>query len=129
WRALAGRGALGLALLVPLVLAALGIVVALSLDAAFSTTLAIIAGAVLVGLGVGPLADVLLEHLDRSYTRGWHAYELWAERHGHEVLLLRTRDRLRFGKIYRAVQRAAEHGWAPPPRVRPVRRAVRAPGR
>lgn len=32
----------------------------------------------------------------------------WVQHHGREVLLLRTPDALRFGQIYRAVQRAVE---------------------
>jgi hypothetical protein len=109
WRAVAGRGALGLAMLVPLALAAIGVVVALSLDASPGMTLALVLGAVLVGFGVGPVADVLLEHMDRSYARGSREVEIWALWRGSPVLLLRTGDQLRFGKIYRAIQRALEH--------------------
>jgi hypothetical protein len=108
WRAVAGRGAIGVAMLVPLVLAAIGIAVAVTLDASTTTTVAVVAGAVLVGLLAGPLADVLLEHMDRSYAQGSREIEIWALWRGSPVLLLRTGDRLRFGKIYRALQRALE---------------------
>jgi hypothetical protein len=113
WRTVAGRGALGLTMLVPVVLALVGVVVALSLHASATTTVALVGVAVLVGLGAGPLADFLLEHMDRSYARGAHAYEIWADWRGTPVMLLHTRDALRFGQVYRALQRAIE---------RPVRR-------
>jgi hypothetical protein len=108
WRALAGRGALGLAMLVPVGLGLIGVAVGLSIDASPTVTVAMVLGAVLVGFLAGPLADVLLEHLDRSYARGSREVEIWALWRGREVLLLRTGDQLRFGKIYRALQRALE---------------------
>jgi len=108
WRAVAGRGALGVAMSIPIVLAVIGVVVALSLELSTTVTLAVVCGAVLVGFLAGPLADVLLEHLDRSYARGSREVEIWALWRGHPVLLLRTGDQLRFGKIYRALQRALE---------------------
>ncbi|HEU4425704.1 MAG TPA: DUF6232 family protein [Pilimelia sp.] len=116
WRALAGRGALGVAMLVPLALAGIGLAVALSFDASTNVTVALVGGALLVGLGVGPLADFLLEYMDRSYARGAHAHEIWADWRGSPVLLLRTSDALRFGKVYRALQRAIE-------RPQPARRS------
>lgn len=108
WRAVAGRGALGMAMLFPLVLAAIGVLVALSVEASRTTTLIVVCAAVLVGFLAGPLADVLLEFLDRSYARGSRQVEIWALWRGSPVLLLRTGDRLRFGKVYRALQRALE---------------------
>ncbi|HYN97280.1 MAG TPA: DUF6232 family protein [Pilimelia sp.] len=112
WRAVAGRGALGLAMLVPLALGAAGLAAALTLDLAPMNTLAVALAAALVGLGVAPLADVLLEFMDRSYARGSQAHEIWALRHGQPVLILRTGDALRFGKVYRALQRALEQPQA-----------------
>lgn len=108
WRVLAGRGAIGAALAGPLVAAALGIALALWLDRSPTVTIAIVGASVLVGLAVGPVADFLFEHLDRSYARGSRQLELWARWRGHPVRLLRTGDALRFGQIYRAVQRAVE---------------------
>lgn len=108
WRTVAGRGALGVAMLVPVALGAVGVAVALSIGASATTTIAMVLGAGLVGLLAGPLADVLLEHLDRSYARGARQVEIWALWHGAPVLLIRTGDQLRFGKIYRALQRALE---------------------
>lgn len=58
-----------------------------------------------------PFLELPLNWLDRSYERGSHVHELWVRHHGQEVLLLRTPDALRFGQVYRAVQRAVErHG-------------------
>lgn len=116
WRVLAGRGAIGVALAGPLVAALLGVALALWLHRSLTVTVAIVGASVLVGLAVGPLADFLFEHLDRSYVRGSRQWEMWARWRGHPVLLLRTGDALRFGKIYRAVQRAMENaGPAPRP--------------
>jgi hypothetical protein len=35
-------------------------------------------------------------------------HEIWARCRGTEVMLVRTDDRTRFGRIYRALQRALE---------------------
>lgn len=115
WRILAGRGAIGAAMAGPLVAAVLGAAVALWLHRSPTVTIAIVGASVLVGLGVGPLADFLFEHLDRSYARGSRQLEIWARWRGEPVRLLKTRDALRFGQIYRALQRAME-------RSQPMRR-------
>lgn len=108
WGTIAGRGALALAILVPVVVGALGIAVAFALEASRGTTIALAGGGVLVGLMAAPLADLLLEHVDRSYDRGSRTREIWGRtRHG-DILLLRTADGARFGRIYRALQRALE---------------------
>lgn len=114
WRRVAGRGALGMVLLVPLGTAALGLVVALQLNASATVTVALVGAAVLLGLAVRPLADLLLDRLDRSYDRGSHDREIWAEIQGRQIRLLQTDDAQRFGRIYRALQRAIE---APSPRA------------
>ncbi|GAA4675867.1 DUF6232 family protein [Phytohabitans rumicis] len=108
WRAVAGRGALGAAMVGPLVAAAIGILVAVLLHSSITVTIAIVGVSCLIGLAAGPLADVLLEQMDRSYTRGARQLEIWATWRGQPVLLLETGDALRFGKIYRALQRALE---------------------
>ncbi|MEV7328810.1 DUF6232 family protein [Micromonospora sp. NPDC093244] len=109
WRVLVGRGAIGAALAGPLIAAVLGIAVAVWLHRSPTVTIAIVGASVLVGLAVGPVADFLFEHLDRSYARGSRQLEMWARWRGQPVRLLRTGDSLRFGQIYRAVQRAVEH--------------------
>ncbi|MER7444939.1 DUF6232 family protein [Micromonospora avicenniae] len=128
WRVLAGRGALGAAMAGPLAAAVLGVGLALWLDRSPTVTIAIVGASVLVGLAVGPVADFLFEYLDRSYARGSRQRELWVRCQGRHVLLLRTGDALRFGQIYRAVQRAVEQ--APPPgATRAAARPVRSRGR
>ena len=59
----------------------------------------------LMGLGVDPL----LELLDRSHEQGHGIHEIWARVDGRDVMVFSTLDAFRFGKIYRALQRAMEH--------------------
>jgi hypothetical protein len=108
WATIAGRGAIGAAMLVPLLVGALGVAVAFLIDASVSVTVALIGGGVLMGLAGAPLADVLLEHVDRSYDRGSRRLEIWGRTAAGDVLLLSTGDAARFGRIYRALQRALE---------------------
>jgi hypothetical protein len=108
WGSAAGRGALGLAMLTPVVVGALGIAVALVLHTDVATTIGLVGGGILVGFAAVPLADVLLERVDRSYDRGSRRLEIWARVGGSEVVLLRTGNAQRFGQIYRALQRALE---------------------
>jgi len=110
WGAVAGRGALALAIGIPILIGALGVLLALLIDARLSTTLALAGGGVLIGLAAAPLADVLLEAVDRSYDRGSRSLEIWGRVRGGDVLLLRTDNAQRFGQIYRALQRALEGG-------------------
>jgi xanthosine utilization system XapX-like protein len=113
WGRVAGRGALALAIVTPVLVGALGILVALLIDASASTTIALVGGGVLVGLAAAPLADVLLEAVDRSYDRGSRSLEIWGRVRGSDVLLLHTDDAQRFGRIYRALQRALDGGSVP----------------
>lgn len=108
WRVLAGRGAIGAAMAGPLVAALLGIALAVWLHRSWTVTVAIVGASVLVGLAVGPIADVLFEFLDRSYARGSRQLEIWIRWQDRPVRLVSTGDALRFGKIYRALQRALE---------------------
>ncbi|MCM4076772.1 DUF6232 family protein [Paractinoplanes hotanensis] len=108
WGTIAGRGAVGFAILTPFVVGLLAVAVALVIDASTSTTIALIGGGVLIGFGVAPLADVLLERVDRSYDRGSRVREIWARTPTGDLLLLSTADAARFGRIYRALQRALE---------------------
>ena len=119
WRVLAGRGAIGAAMAGPLVTAVLGIGLAVWLQRSAVVTIAIVGISVLIGLAVGPVADFLFEYLDRSYARGSREMEMWAEWRGRPVRLLHTRDAMRFGQIYRAVQRAMESLPAGPRRSAP----------
>jgi hypothetical protein len=107
WRELAGRGFWGVSFLFPFVGAAIGFAVAIVLDLSFGARATIVVAAILVGLSTGPLLDPILGRLDSSFDRGLHLHEIWVERYGVEILVLQTRDASRFGRIYRAVQRAA----------------------
>jgi Family of unknown function (DUF6232) len=108
WGTIAGRGAIGVAMLLPILVGLLGIAVALVIDASTAVTVGLIGGGVLVGLAAAPLADMLLEHVDRSYDRGSRELEIWARTPAGDVRLLHTADASRFGRIYRALQRALE---------------------
>jgi hypothetical protein len=108
WRAVAGRGFWSVTYLLPFVAAVAGLVVAIVLDLPFGARVTIAVAALLVGLAAaGPLLDLILGKLDSSYDRGVYVHEIWVEHHGVEVRVLQTRDASRFGRIYRAVQRAA----------------------
>ncbi|AGZ45668.1 DUF6232 family protein [Actinoplanes friuliensis] len=113
WSAVAGRGALGIAMITPIVIGAVGILIALVIDASTAMTIALAGGGVLIGLAAAPLADVLLEFVDRSYDRGSRRLEIWARVRGTDVLLLTTDNAQRFGQIYRALQRALDHDSVP----------------
>ncbi len=108
WRVLAGRGALGAAMIGPVVAAVAGVALAVWLNGSATATVAIIGVSILIGLAAGPIADQLFEYFDRSYARGSRPREVWIRWRGHPVRLLRTPDALRFGQIYRALQRALE---------------------
>lgn len=106
WKAVAGRGIWGATYLVPFVLAVIGLVTAVVLDVSFGARVTIVVGAILVGLSAGPLIDPILGRLDDSFDRGVHLYEIWVEHDGRQLRVLETWDASRFGRIYRAVQRA-----------------------
>jgi hypothetical protein len=108
WGKIAGRGAIGLAMLLPILVGALGVGVALVIDASTAVTVGLIGGGVLVGLASAPVADMLLEQVDRSHDRGSRELEIWARTPAGDVQLLHTADASRFGRIYRALQRALE---------------------
>ncbi|MEV0002119.1 DUF6232 family protein [Micromonospora sp. NPDC050980] len=106
-----GRGVLVLLLSLP-PLVALVCVLSLAWAAQdrgdWKLALIIVAAFVVVGLALTPFLEVPLGWLDRSYERGNRVHELWVQVHGREMMLIRTPDALRFGQIYRAVQRAVE---------------------
>ncbi|MEO3777117.1 DUF6232 family protein [Micromonospora sp. B11E3] len=109
-----GRGVLVLLLSLP-PLVALVCVVSLAWSAQdrgnWTLALLVLAACAVGALALVPFLEVPLGWLDRSYERGSRVHELWVQHHGREEMLLRTPDALRFGQIYRAVQRAVEqHG-------------------
>ncbi|SCL29382.1 hypothetical protein GA0070616_3874 [Micromonospora nigra] len=106
-----GRGVLVLLLSLP-PLVALVCVLSLAWSAQdrgdWVPALVVLAACVVGALALAPFLELPLGWLDRSYERGNRVHELWVQHHGREVMMLRTPDALRFGQIYRAVQRAVE---------------------
>lgn len=100
--------ALVLAPLGPLVAAAGVVAIALRHDGAGATRLALFVVAGLLALSTVPLLDLVLGRVEQSYDRGARVHEIWARWRGREILLVRTGDRQRFGRIYRALSRALE---------------------
>lgn len=108
WGTVASRGMMALAILAPLAIGGQGIAIGLILHASAPVTAALLGGGILVGLATVPVADLVLDRVDRSYDRGSRALQIWARTPAGETLLLSTRDRTRFGRVYRALQRALE---------------------
>jgi hypothetical protein len=108
WRTIAKRGLLSLAILAPIAIGGQGVAIGLILHTSATVTAILIGGGILIGLATVPVADLVLDRVDRSHDRGSHELEIWARTPRDEVLLLRTRDRARFGRVYRALQRALE---------------------
>lgn len=107
----AGRGALILIIsILPLaaIVCALSLVYSASDRSRWGLAAVIVAVGLIAALALAPLAEVPLGWLDRSYDRGNRVNELWVRYAGHDQMLLRTTNALRFGQIYRAVQRAVE---------------------
>lgn len=69
---------------------------------------------VLIALGViavmllSPLIELPMMALERSYDRGTAVREIWVRWRDQDLMVLRTTDASRFGRIYRAIQRAVE---------------------
>lgn len=108
WGVIAWRGALGLTMLLPLLVGALAVMTALVLDLSFGTSAAVVVGGVLIGVAVMPVADLLLERMDLSYDHGSRTLEIWGRVRSGDVLLMRTDNAQRFGRVYRALERALE---------------------
>jgi Family of unknown function (DUF6232) len=73
----------------------------------------VLAGAVLAIVLMGTVGLFVVEGvitlIERSYEKGTVEHQIWARVFNNDVLLFSTRDKLKFGKIYRALQRAIEH--------------------
>lgn len=108
WRELAGRGVWSMTYLLPFAGALIGFIAAFTLDISAGARVTVVVAAVLVGLSAGPLIDPILGKMDESFDRGLYRHRIWVELNGLEVQVLETRDAARFGRIYRALQRAAE---------------------
>lgn len=72
------------------------------------------AGIVVIALGVvalmllSPVIEFPMMALERSYDRGTAVREIWVRWRDHDLMVLRTTDAARFGRIYRAIQRSVE---------------------
>lgn len=65
-------------------------------------------GVTVLGVLLSPVLEFPLMALERSYDQGLAEREIWVRWRGEDLLLLRTGDAARFGKIYRAIERAIE---------------------
>ncbi|MFD0747981.1 DUF6232 family protein [Phytohabitans flavus] len=103
---IAGRWALVTLLTAPVAVSVLWILT----DWSGAVGLTLVGLAFLLGLvfTFTPLSEFPLMALERSYDRGSAVHEIWVQCRGMDVLLVRTNDALRFGQIYRALQRALE---------------------
>lgn len=71
-------------------------------------TLILLAVVLLLMGFIAPIWEWMLHRVDDSYDKGDAIYEIWAQTQGRKVMLLRLADITRFGKIYRAIERALE---------------------
>ncbi|HEY8474019.1 MAG TPA: DUF6232 family protein [Natronosporangium sp.] len=107
-----GRVGLFLVLIVPVV--ACGVAVAAVVADEQSAGARMVVAGVLIALGaiaillLAPVIELSMMALERSYDRGTSVREIWIRWQDRDLLLLRTADYSRFGKIYRAIQRAVE---------------------
>jgi hypothetical protein len=121
WHRKGPRGAQGMAMIVArvlLVVAVLGGIAAAGIamrrvDFAGYDDMTVLAGAVLGVVLAGTVGLFVVEGvitlIERSYERGGAEHQIWARHFDDDILLFATHDKLKFGKIYRALQRAIEH--------------------
>ena len=121
WHRRGPRGAPGVAIILVRILVILTLfgglaaagVALLGLDITGYDLSTVIAGAVLGAVLAGSVGLLLVEGaisvVERSYDKGSAEHQIWARHLNADILLFATRDKLRFGKIYRALQRAIEH--------------------
>jgi hypothetical protein len=121
WHRRGPRGAQGMAIILArvfLVLAVVGAIAAAgvamrSVDFAGYDRTTVLAGAVLGVVVAGTVGLFVVEGvitlIERSYERGAAEHQIWARHLNTDVLLFATHDKLKFGKVYRALQRAIEH--------------------
>ena len=121
WHKRGPRGAPGIAIIVGrfvLIFAVLAIVAGagvamrdVDISGYDSTTVLIgaVAGVVLAATVGLVLVEGVITLIERSYEKGGAEHQIWARYLNSDILLFATRDKLRFGKIYRALQRAIEH--------------------
>jgi hypothetical protein len=109
---IAQRGVIGFGLVIGVLLALIGVLylfATLAGEAASAGRVLLpLAGVVaLIGFA-GPILELALNRMDTSVDQGHQVYEICALIDGTERRLIRIADAHRFGKIYRALQRALE---------------------
>ena len=109
---IAQRGVIGFGLIIGLLLALIGVLYlfakVIGQSASAGKVLLPLAGVVaLIGFA-GPILEIALQRMDTSADQGHQVYEICAVIDGVERRLIRIADAHRFGKIYRALQRALE---------------------
>ena len=127
WRVLLARAAYTVGPLAPLVGAVGLVALGVRLDATTGIRVVLFVVAGLFALLTLPLVDLALDMVDRTWDRGTRTHEIWARWRGREVLVLCTGDRLRFGRVYRALQRALEHRAAARGRPKVATSATKIP--
>jgi hypothetical protein len=101
--------------LVVVVLGAIAIAAVLlqAFDIGKHDTVVVLGGVVLAVVfcaGAGMfIVEGVITMIERSYETGGVEHQIWARHLDEDLLLFATRDKLRFGKVYRALQRAIEH--------------------
>jgi hypothetical protein len=115
---MAHRGVIGFGLVVGALLAVIGVLylfaTILGKAANAGRVLLPLAGVVaLIGFA-GPILEIALHRVDHSVDQGHHVHEICAVIDGVERRLIRVADTHRFGKIYRALERAMEDADHPP---------------
>jgi Family of unknown function (DUF6232) len=99
-------------LIAPIV--AIGVVVANVVFADAGLAARVVAAVVVIALGMialmllSPVIEFPMMALERSYDRGTAVREIWVRWRDQDLMVLRTADASRFGRIYRAIQRAVE---------------------
>lgn len=111
------RRAVGFALVMGSLLIVIGIIYLLALSIGQAATagrvlLPLAAVVALIGFA-GPLLEMALHSVDHSHDQGNQVHEIWAIIGGTERMLLRISNTSRFGKLYRALQRAIENHATP----------------
>jgi hypothetical protein len=109
WHRRGPRGAKGVAI----IFARTVLIVVVLAANAHGDRIMVIAGGVVAVVLLGTIGLFVVEGMitliERSYERGGKEHQIWARHFDEDVLIFATRDKLRFGKVYRALQRAIEH--------------------
>jgi uncharacterized protein DUF6232 len=120
WHSRGPRGTQGVAIIVARILLVVGVLAGIAargvamrkLDLSRHHSTMVLAGAVLVLVLAGMVGLFVVEGvltlIERSYDRGSAEHQIWARVYDDDILLFATRDKQKFGKIYRALQRAIE---------------------